>query len=233
MNLEEARKVLWLKSNHRPIGELLDEGYLNQLRLEWAAEKAYDPHLKQAAKIILESEKTPSPAIKTEEEKPKISKVQTPINSLEIDITLDKARATQWPFAPYKGQSMGSLVESKQLSLKDLGYAIENTWDEKVRRAAIALSLVRLEQVVKEPVSDAGFIHVVSGGRSYSEREEIRLTLIQGIMFGFLLVVMIILSILAIAPAFRSHPSGPSLSEVISTPLGALTLVIVLVLCQA
>ena len=53
MNLEEARKVLWLKSNPRPIGELLNEGYLNQSRLEWASEKAYDPALKEAAKLLL------------------------------------------------------------------------------------------------------------------------------------------------------------------------------------
>ena len=27
VNIEEAKKVLWLKSNPRPIGELLKEGY--------------------------------------------------------------------------------------------------------------------------------------------------------------------------------------------------------------
>ncbi len=45
MGLEQARKVMWLRSNCRPLGELLDEGYLNQSRLEWAAEKAYDHSL--------------------------------------------------------------------------------------------------------------------------------------------------------------------------------------------
>lgn len=30
MDIEEARKVLWLKSNPRPLGELLDEGYLTK-----------------------------------------------------------------------------------------------------------------------------------------------------------------------------------------------------------
>ena len=55
MNLEEARKVLWLKSNPRPLGELIEEGYLNTERLEWAAQWAYNPKLKEAAKLILES----------------------------------------------------------------------------------------------------------------------------------------------------------------------------------
>ena len=38
MNLEEARAVLWLRNNHRPLGELLDEGYLNEDRLAQVAE---------------------------------------------------------------------------------------------------------------------------------------------------------------------------------------------------
>ena len=37
MSLEEARSVMWLRNNHRPLGELLDEGFLDQRRLEWAA----------------------------------------------------------------------------------------------------------------------------------------------------------------------------------------------------
>ena len=59
---------------------------------------------------------------------------------------------------------------SKQLTLKDLGYAIENVRDDQVKQAAIALSLVRLEQVVREPVPNAGFVKIISGGRSFSER---------------------------------------------------------------
>jgi hypothetical protein len=45
MNIEEARKVLWLKSKPRPLGELLDAGYLTDDRLEWAAQWAYNPKL--------------------------------------------------------------------------------------------------------------------------------------------------------------------------------------------
>jgi hypothetical protein len=223
LNIEEARKVLWLKSNPRPLGELLDDGYLTNERLEWAAQRAYSSNLKQAANVILESIKNP-----IAREKLNAVEVQNQIKALELGITIDKARSTTWPFAPYKGQLMGGLVDSKQLSLKDLGYAIENARDEKVRQAATALSLVRLEQIVKEPAPDAGFVHVVSGGRSYSEREEVRLTFIQGIMSGFLLMLMIVLSVWAIAARSTSNPSGRSLSDIVSTPLGVFTIVIVL-----
>ena len=61
MGLAEAREVMWLRSNQWPLGELLDEGYLNLARLQWAAAKAYDPNLKEAARVLLESqERAPS-----------------------------------------------------------------------------------------------------------------------------------------------------------------------------
>lgn len=225
MNIEEARKVLWLKSNPRPMGELLDEGYITRERLEWAAQWAYNQNLKQAAKVILESMKLPTPAMKIEE-KPNAVQAPTPDKSLPIGITLDKARATLWPFGTLKGRPMGSLLDSKQLSLKDLGFAIETAWDEKVRKAAIALSLIRLEQVVKEPVPDAGFVHVVSGGKSFSEREEIRLTFIQGIELGLVIAFLVYLIWWIAQSLFGPHPtSGKSLSDVVSTPLGVFTLI--------
>ena len=48
MSLDEARNILWLRSNPRPLGELLDEGYLTEARLKWAAEKAFAPELKHS-----------------------------------------------------------------------------------------------------------------------------------------------------------------------------------------
>lgn len=227
MNIEEARKVLWLKSNHRPLGELLDEGYLNQSRLEWAAEKAYDPALKQAAKVILESKMHPSPVTKVEE-KANVPESKTKGPSVEIGISLDKARSTIWPFSSHRGQPMGDLVDSKQLSLKDLVYAVETAWDQKVRQAAIALSLVRLNQVVKEPVPSAGFVHVVSGGRSYSERRQLRLTLLEGVVLGFVVAISVILALWATIDSFRPHPNAKPLAEVISSPAGIVGLLIAL-----
>ena len=53
MNIDEARQILWLKNNPRPLGELYDEGYLTKRRLEWAAQRAYNSELKQAAKVLL------------------------------------------------------------------------------------------------------------------------------------------------------------------------------------
>ena len=226
MNLEEARKVLWLRNNRRPLGELLDEGYLNQSRLEWAAEKAYDSTLKQAAKVILESKRIPSSPIKVEE-KEKAVETNAKGTALEIEISLDKARSILWPFTPYKGQPMGALVESKQLSLKDLGYAIETARDKKVRQAAIALSLVRLEQIVKEPIPSAGFVHVVSGGRSYSERKQLGLTLLEGLILGVLIGFAFSWLAMSIFDNPGTQSGAKTMADVVSSTTGIIALGVV------
>jgi hypothetical protein len=206
MDLDEARQVLWLKNNHRPMGELLDEGFLNQSNLEWAAKSAYDPLLKQAAKVILElNNQLPSSA----EIEYKITDIH-PTNlesSLAIGITLEKARSILWPFLPHKGQSMGGLVESHQLTLKDLGYAIENAWEKIVRQAATALMLMRLGQIVKEPDPPAGFVQINSGGRSYSESKQIQITFIEGLFIGGLIVLMAVATIWEFVKYFSPRPN--------------------------
>ena len=134
--LEDARKVLWLRNNHRPLGELLDEGFLDHGRLQWAAEKAYDIKLRQAAQVILNSQTSQKVRIAAS-----VTQVPQPTSPgpLSLKITLEQARSTIWPFSRYKGQPMGRLVETRQLSLRDLSYAIESARDERVRQAAIAL----------------------------------------------------------------------------------------------
>jgi hypothetical protein len=220
MNIEEARKVLWLKVNPRPIGELLDEGYLDKQRLEWAAQWAFNYKLKVAAKVLLDAgyPKVTTKAASLHESKP----------AIEIPLSLDKARSTIWPMQPHRGQPMGQLVDSKQLSLKDLGYAAENAWDEKVRQASIVLSLVRLEQVVKEPVPSAGFTQVMSGGRSFSERRQMFIALINGSIIGFLFAFLIILLGGVVVGLQSPGSNGMSFTEAVSSPVNILALVIVI-----
>ena len=226
MNLEEARKVRWLNNYLHPLGELFDEGYLNRSRLEWAIEKARDPQLSEAAKVFLKILST-SPQDKKQTKES--SSVKPEEKYFSIGISIEKARATLWPFTPYKGQPMGNLFESKQLSLKDLGYAIESAWaDEKVKQAAIALSLVRLEQAVKEPVPSAGLIHIHSGGRSYAERKQTWLTLLEGMILGFLVAFVVFMIVLEIINIRMPHPNARPLTDLTSSPTGIIALVIVL-----
>lgn len=229
MNIEEARRVLWVKSNHRPLGELLDEGYLTKERLEWAAQWAYNAKLQQAAKVILDSINYPTPVAEVEG-KPETLVINVKDSAIETGISYDKACSTIWPFSPYKGQSMGTLVESKQLSLKDLGYAVENAWDERVRQAATTFSLIRLNQVVQEPVPSAGFVRVVSGGRSYSEREQLRLALIEGMVLGWSAVILAALIWWLFSGALRPKPNTVSINEIEASPIQLITVIVVLVI---
>jgi hypothetical protein len=229
VNVEKARRVLWLKSNHRSLGELLDEGFLTRDRLEWAAMKAYDPTLKQAAKVILESLDR-SPDFPKIEEPPENGDGHWKNIGIDAGISLDRARSTLWPFSTHKNQPMGYLVDTKQLSLKDLGFAIEKAWDANVRKAAIALTLHRLNQALNEPVPSAGFVHVVSGGRSFARRRETLFTLLQGAFIGFLLTLLIFWLVTSFRGAGSSDTDARTLTEFISAPGGFIALVVVLIL---
>ena len=137
MSLDDARKVMWLKSYHKPLGELLDEGFLNQSRLEWAASKAYEQRLRQAAHVLLDWQKkaVAKPALEAK----KVTPPFNPDTPFPLGITLEQARATPWPYGPHKGQSMGTLVETRLVSLKDLGAIVENTWDKREKEPAESL----------------------------------------------------------------------------------------------
>ncbi len=182
MSLEEARSVLWLRNNPRPLGELLDRGYLNESRLRWAAERAYDPRLKAAAAVLLKH-------LEGERAMPAAASIPPP--AVAAKISVEQARATPWPFKRFRGEPMGRLVDAGHLSLKDLVYAIENAWDERVRQAAIVLLALQLNQIAQELPPPAGLLKVVTGGRSFAKRREIFWVMIEGMVMGFLLSIFV------------------------------------------
>jgi hypothetical protein len=216
MSLEEARAAMWLRNDyryHRPMGELLDEGYLNQSRLEWATENAYDTKIKQAAAVILASVRQTEPASpQAVVHKPAVAELPT----LEVGMTIEQARATLWPFQypeGLKGQPMGTLVDTKQLMLKNLEFAIDRAKankDERVWRAAVVLASVRLEQIVKEPPPPAGPLKILSAGRSYAERRQYQWTLILGMIFGSLFTICAVMILYSFS-GIVSRVSQPSL----------------------
>jgi hypothetical protein len=224
MSLAEAREVMWLRNNHRPLGELMDEGYLNKARLEWAAMSAYDPSLKQAAQVILDSQEHPPQDSGTVNMRtdPETLSLRVP---LDVGIAMEEARATLWPFRPFRDQPMGKLVEARQLTLKDLGYAIENAWHERVRRAASALMLIRLNQTLLEPSPSAGPVRVFSGGRSYPLKQQFKLTFMQGFLAGAAIIISLAFS-LWIFVSQQASPPSMSISELLDPRAGAATLVL-------
>ena len=224
MDLNEARKVVWIGSNRRPLGELLDIGYLNRERLTWAVEHVNNPTVHQAAAVLLnwltQSAQKANIRKRTTEEAG-----QKTLPGLELKISIEKAREVLWPFSPHKGEPMGPLVENRILSLKDLGFAIENAREAKVRAAAITLSAIRLDQIIKEPESPKGHLNIVSKGRSYSEWKQIQLSLLEGLICGIALGIAISFEYYNLFLQ-EHHPASLTLAEIVSTPIGTITLIL-------
>lgn len=129
---------------------------------------------------------------------------------------------------------MGELLDTRQIGPEKLGHAIEHAWDDRVRRAAMALLAVSLHQVVEEPPPSAGPVKVVSSGRSYSEQQQLKLTLWAGIIMGVLLGPALLLLINGMLQGATSNPnaglSRTKLGEIASTPEGIVVLVIVVLI---
>lgn len=213
LTIEEARKVTWLRSNPKPLGQLLDEGYLTPSRLKWAGENAYNSRLRQAARVLLEATSLNT----TTQPKVSDSPSHEP-SSVTLPVTYDQARTALWPFRPYRGEAIGKLVDSQLLSLRDLAYAIENAYDVRVRQAATTMLLLRLQQRVEEP-QDHGFVTVVSSGRSFSENRQLLYTLIQGFVLGFLLALAIVFASMWIVDSVRRGANSASNINEASLPV--------------
>jgi hypothetical protein len=224
MDINEARSVLWIRPNRRPLGELMDEGLLSKGQLEWAVTHAYNPKLQEAAKIVLQQiSKGDSKGVGAKKT------AQPDLQKLDMPITVDQARSTVWPLPPYKGEPMGPLVDEKKLSLKDLGYAVENAWKQNVRNAALVLSAIRMRQIVKEPQPSKGYINVFTKGRSFSTRKVLQITQTRGLVFGFVLGAALVI-LFSIVFGRNRPESSLTIGEVLSSPSGVAALIIIFAL---
>lgn len=148
-------------------------------------------------------------------------------------MSLDEARKVLWPFRPYKNHMMGRLVATKQLSLRDLLYAIENAWDVRVRRAATSFMLERLNEASYEAESPTGYLHVIKGGRSFSQRRQLQYFLLEGTLLGFAFGVCICIAIASLSrtlstPAETRAEALSRLPILFSSPTGIIGFVIAL-----
>jgi hypothetical protein len=220
MDLNEARKVLWIRPNRKPVGELVDEGLISKGQLEWAAANAYNADLKKAAKIILFTlEKiNAAPANSTKPENPDPPKIEMPVS-------ITQAQATLWPLPPYKNEPIGTLLNEKKIALKDLGYAIENAWDQKVRDAALVLAAIRMNQIVKEPRPPQGHVSVFSKGRSYSSKRQLEIGQVRGGTFGFTFGVLVFWMVILVFGK-RSTTSTLTIADILASPSGIAALII-------
>ena len=182
MTLERARGVYWLKNNYRPMGELFDNGFLNIRRLEWGAHNAYDPAIKEACKVFL--------AQKQKSTKIFIEKGKLPRN-------IDEARAVVWPFSKYlgkTGQTMGELADNRDITKRDLAYALEKAWDEQVRAASRIILSSQLGIENTRANETKGSLKVTAN-RSFMEKQIETISFKKGVFIGVVLAICAILLI--------------------------------------
>lgn len=186
MTLERARGVYWLKSNYRPMGELFDNGYLNMRRLEWGAKNAYDSSIKEACKVLLKQ--------KQQKTKSFVEKGRLPRN-------VDEARAVIWPFSKYlgkTGRTMGELADNRDITKRDLAYALEKAWDEQVREASRIILTSQLG-IENDRMSENRGALKVFANRSFMENQIERISFVKGTYIGSLLSICVFLFIADIA----------------------------------
>lgn len=182
MTLERARSVYWLKNNYRPMGELFDNGFLNIRRLEWGAHNAYDPAIKEACKVFL--------AQKQRSTKTFIEKGRLPRN-------IDEARAVVWPFSKYlgkTGRTMGELTDNRDITKRDLAYALEKAWDEQVRAASRIILSSQLGVENNRANETKGALKVTAN-RSFMEEQIETISFKKGLFIGAILAICVILLI--------------------------------------
>ena len=184
MTLEAARAVYWLKNNHRPMGELYDERFLNESRLIWASNKAYDSRIQEAATVLLQHHRSTSPV----PAEPPLAVAESNV-VIRVPFSVAEARATPWPFRNYKGRPMGELSDTRVLSLKDLGYAAEQAYDQRVRQAAAILLAARLNQAIEEPEPPVGPLNIITVNESFSREKELAWNYINGVLSGVFIIL--------------------------------------------
>lgn len=196
MTLARARDVYWLSTNHRPMGELYDNGFLTQSRLEWGKQYAYDPVIRAACDCLL---------------KLKIHDLQTHAESCRMPRNLDEARVVVWPYSQRTGKpgwAIGRLWDARIIGKQDLAYAIENARDDQVRMAAHIVLCNSLEIETAKLAAPKGALKVTAPSTNFMERSREFLSMCKGMWVGGFLVVVPILLVTDVAWMIYKHSLG-------------------------
>ncbi|MFQ3646563.1 MAG: nuclease-related domain-containing protein [Anaerolineae bacterium] len=224
MTLDEALETRWLGSNPKPLRELLANGEIERRQLEWASRNAYKAQLKQAADIILKAMNEGLTFVSSE-----INDAAPNLQSLVPKMSEKQARDTKWLFNPHKGKSIGHLLDTGQLALKDLAYAVENAQNPHLRDASLTLMILRLGRIADKTASQVGFAHLISGGRSYALRRQIQAYFFYGAFMGVWLgisITILVQSLLQPRAERASIEEYPLIVEIVSV----LAILLILVL---
>jgi hypothetical protein len=130
--------------------------------------------------------------------------------ALSTGMTLTQARAVKWPFRGIN-RPTGEALDEGIIDLRDLGWAVENAWDTRVRDAAKTILLTHL--VGAEPVETPLPLKVVVASR-FSESQERRNLVYFAALSGASLLLLLELGILTVGSLVlkRTWPGWVSLA---------------------
>ncbi len=151
-------------------------------------------------------------------------------NKIVLKMSLTEARSVIWPFRELKGQTIGSLLDKGLLSFQDLGFAAQRAYTERLREAS---RTILLHQLMQEPLAseqEHGPLNVVSTERrSYAERRQIQLAMIEGTVMGAIFAAFLGMLFWYLSTRQSSEGSGESFETLSSSPIGIIVFVVVLV----
>lgn len=134
-------------------------------------------------------------------------------------MSVETARSVVWTFKEFKGQKMGDLIDKGLIGFNNLGYAIERAYDPNVQRASRVLltHLLLNPDQIKSSNNLAPLNVIKSGWRSFSERRQLQLSMLGGVLVGVLFGIAFAILFTSVVSATNRTSPTPARFE--SSPL--------------
>lgn len=110
--------------------------------------------------------------------------------AFETPMKVEDARSILWPFKEYKGRPIGELLKSRLITLRDLSYAFEHSYDKRLREATHTLILHIVSQKTEHKPGAKALNVVKSERRSFSERKQLQFSILRGMIAGVIFGVV-------------------------------------------
>jgi predicted RecB family endonuclease len=133
-------------------------------------------------------------------------------------LTLAQARSVNWPFRGLN-RPVGVLLDESVISLRDLGWAVENALDDHIQEAARTILLANL---LGDKLQDPRPPLKIVEGASYAEYQVRVASFWMGLIIGVLATIWLAVSLLSIVGSYLMLVHTPGAVYIILAGLGGL-----------